>query len=264
MTKPLSKIVTARDYIESYSDFFAEGAPDRDTIASYFTKKNLVAMFGNDPPFMPDGVTLKDIREAAGEMLDETYLQVYIDAADCFYLENTALTPEELTDYDPTSWGEGMTGNEFGSVAEATGAGEEAAEGYIEKENDAAEEMLQVYIDAADRYYLENTALTKKELAGYSREKWRQGVEGARLISTDTASEVGENVAAEYVETERLTASQVIARAGLKDDRRYTHADTGNVMTGRQWAEQIRGADPETDSAFDPAGNGAHLVELEE
>lgn len=62
---------------------------------------------------------------------------------------------------------------------------------------------------------------------------------------------------------ERLTADQVITRAGLVGSQHYAHTDTGSVMTGREWAEQIREADRETDSAFDPAGDGAHLVEVE-
>ena len=62
--------------------------------------------------------------------------------------------------------------------------------------------------------------------------------------------------------SERLTANQVITRAGLRPDATYAHADTGSVMTGREWSEQIREADRETDSAFDPAGDGAHLVEI--
>lgn len=61
---------------------------------------------------------------------------------------------------------------------------------------------------------------------------------------------------------ERLTAAQVIARAGLRPDATYIHTDTRSVMTGRERAEQIREVDRETDSAFDPAGDGAHLVEI--
>lgn len=65
----------------------------------------------------------------------------------------------------------------------------------------------------------------------------------------------------------RLTADQVITRAGLRDDRYYIHTDTGAGDTGAGWASTLRDiearGDADLDDAFDPAGDGAHLVEIE-
>ena len=62
---------------------------------------------------------------------------------------------------------------------------------------------------------------------------------------------------------ERLTEEEVIARAGLEDDKVYMQTDTGAVATGAEWKATLRECDPETDGAFDPDGDGAHLVEVE-
>jgi len=120
---------------------------------------------------------------------------------------------------------------------------------------------LTAFVQSAHDYYMEHTAKTFEELRDYQRSDWGDGLTGDEWASADEAAEAGIDAAQQYIESERLTADQVIARAGLRQDATYAHTDSGSVMTGREWAEQIREADPETDSAFDPAGDGAHLVE---
>ena len=61
----------------------------------------------------------------------------------------------------------------------------------------------------------------------------------------------------------RLTAEEVIARAGIEADKTYMQTDTGAVASGKEWIETIRGLDPDMDDAFDPEGDGAHLEEIE-
>jgi len=118
------------------------------------------------------------------------------------------------------------------------------------------------FVRAAHDYYMNNTKKTFEELRDYQLSDWGDGLTGDEWASIDDAAEAGADAAQQYIESERLTADQVIARAGLRQDATYIHTDTGSVMTGREWAEQIREADRETDSAFDPAGDGAHLVEI--
>ena len=60
----------------------------------------------------------------------------------------------------------------------------------------------------------------------------------------------------------RLTADEVIARAGIEKGKTYMQTDTGAIATGEDWIETIRELDPELDDAFDPNGDGAHLVEI--
>lgn len=63
----------------------------------------------------------------------------------------------------------------------------------------------------------------------------------------------------------RLTADEVIRRAGLVDDRFYMHVDSGAVDSGAGWNQTLREVErsgAEFDSAFDPDGDGAHLVEV--
>lgn len=66
---------------------------------------------------------------------------------------------------------------------------------------------------------------------------------------------------------ERLPAKQVIDRAGIKPDAFYVHTDTGSTGTGAEWAQILRDQEEsgaaEFDSAFDPEGDGAHLIEVE-
>ena len=66
---------------------------------------------------------------------------------------------------------------------------------------------------------------------------------------------------------ERLTAKQVIDRAGIKPDAFYVHTDTGSMATGAEWMQTLRDQEEsgaaEFDSAFDQEGDGAHLVEVE-
>ena len=62
----------------------------------------------------------------------------------------------------------------------------------------------------------------------------------------------------------RLTAEEVIARAGIEAGKTYMHTDTGAVASGQEWIDTIRGLDPELDNAFDPNGDGAHLTEIEQ
>lgn len=123
------------------------------------------------------------------------------------------------------------------------------------------DKKLAAFVRAAHDYYMDHTKKTFEELRDYQRSDWGDGLTGDEWASIDDAAEAGADAAQQYIESERLTADQVITRAGLRHDATYIHTDTGSVMTGREWAEQIREADRETDSAFDPAGDGAHLVE---
>ena len=65
----------------------------------------------------------------------------------------------------------------------------------------------------------------------------------------------------------RLTAEEVIARAGLEDGKVYMQTDTGATATGAEWKETLREIERsgggEFDGAFDPEGDGAHLCEVE-
>ena len=65
-----------------------------------------------------------------------------------------------------------------------------------------------------------------------------------------------------------LTAEEVIARAGLEDGKTYMQTDTGATATGAEWKETLRDierrGEQEYDGAFDPASDGAHLVEVED
>ena len=119
------------------------------------------------------------------------------------------------------------------------------------------------FVRAAHDYYMDHTKKTFEELrkASYQRSDWGDGLTGDEWADVDDAAEAGADAAQQYLESERLTADQVITRAGLRPDATYIHTDTGSVMTGREWAEQIREADREADSAFDPVGGEAHLVE---
>jgi len=64
-----------------------------------------------------------------------------------------------------------------------------------------------------------------------------------------------------------LTAQQVIDRAKLDLAALYVHTDTGSMGTGAEWAQILRDQEEsgaaEFDSAFDPEGDGAHLIEVE-
>ena len=64
----------------------------------------------------------------------------------------------------------------------------------------------------------------------------------------------------------RLTADEVIARAGRQDGKTDMQTDTGATATGAEWKETLRAIErrggAEYDSAFDPEGDGAHLVEI--
>lgn len=64
-----------------------------------------------------------------------------------------------------------------------------------------------------------------------------------------------------------LTAQQVIDRAKLDPAALYVHTDTGSIATGEDWAQIIRDQEEsgaaEFDSAFDPEGDGAHIIEVE-
>lgn len=66
---------------------------------------------------------------------------------------------------------------------------------------------------------------------------------------------------------ERLTAAEVIARAGIKPEAFYVHTDTGSMATGAEWMQILRDQEEsgaaEFDSAFVATGDGAHLVEVE-
>lgn len=122
---------------------------------------------------------------------------------------------------------------------------------------------LEAFVSAAHDYYMDNTKKTFEELRDYQRSDWGDGLAGDEWASIDDAAEAGIDAAQQYIESERLTADQVITRAALVSSRHYVHTDTGSVMTGLEWMEQIRSAYPDLDSAFDPAGDGAHLVEIE-
>ena len=69
------------------------------------------------------------------------------------------------------------------------------------------------------------------------------------------------------MERERLTAQQVIDRAKLDLAALYVHTDTGSMAVGAEWAQIFRDQEEsgaaEFDSAFDPEGDGAHLIEVE-
>lgn len=59
----------------------------------------------------------------------------------------------------------------------------------------------------------------------------------------------------------RLTADEVIARAGLVDDRMYMQTDTGAVDTGAGWKETIRDQEKYFDE-FETEDFELHLVEV--
>lgn len=65
----------------------------------------------------------------------------------------------------------------------------------------------------------------------------------------------------------RLTADEVIARAGIDPKKTYMQTDTGATDTGAGWIETIRQLErdggAEFDGAFDPDGDGPHLAEVE-
>ena len=62
----------------------------------------------------------------------------------------------------------------------------------------------------------------------------------------------------------RLTAEEVIANANIQNgvEHHYMQIDTGDVDTGAGWVDTLKNCDPEFDGAFDPDGDGAHLVEV--
>ena len=62
-------------------------------------------------------------------------LAAFVQSAHDYYMEHTAKKFEELTAYQLSDWGDGLTGDEWASIDDAAEAGIDAAQQYIESES---------------------------------------------------------------------------------------------------------------------------------
>jgi len=92
-----------------------------------------------------------------------------------------------------------------------------------------------------------------------------EAIIAAALKAEETEEEKSE-AADDPEEAKILTAEEVIARAGLEDEKSYMQTDTGAIDTGAGWKATLRKLEAdgmaEYDSAFAADGDGAHLVEV--
>lgn len=66
-------------------------------------------------------------------------LNSFVRAAHDYYMYHTKKTFEELRDYQRSDWGDGLTGDEWASAAEAAEAGIDSAQNYLSGEDECAE-----------------------------------------------------------------------------------------------------------------------------